>query len=569
MAKSPVGSVAIPMKMKAHKHRPPWMPPLLVLIGAIMLAIPPHALSSAASEAPSESYQLEPSWWEGLISREGKTYYPLILVIEEVYPDHSFIGHMKWNPNRRDIVAIEGSAEGNHLTFVDTVMLTGWPGNVTRIKRNIIITGNRMTGTNTDRAGVVTLTAERQPLDGQIMPEYTAKAMKADFQRWKTEVDMCRQAKHERQQQACWQSLALQTHVHVFCNEVSNFNDCKDKVLNRAGTQQGLSVAAKLAQVIQSFEEPDLEGLLKEAEALVGRISAVHGAARWEAVKQSSLAFTKLEQALRRSDAKRHEPFKERFHNLSVAYMPFIESLSEEQRFLLAMYTMATVQTGKEQAAEQACGDGDAQACAVAGTSQYKKGQWTEARDSLSKACEGKDEQGCFGLAILEAVNGDQRKARKDFQTLCTARSAYTISSCSKLERIVSALSGDHNLAHAPAPENLQEALTIPFILLNSADEGQRLVGEGMAYLLGIERPVEFKKADLLFADAASRGVDVFRWQSDVASEIHKAKKHSRFSGMQVWAEIKGSILNQRICAWNKLSEFQHQATCTYIFKEL
>ncbi len=569
MGKRPAHSVDTPMKMKARTHRLSWIPPLLVLIGAIMLPIPPHALSSTAPEEPSESYQLAPSWWEGLISREGKTYYPLILVIEEVYPDHSFIGHMKWNPNGRDIVAIEGSAEGSHLTFVDTVMLTGWPGNITRIKRNVIITGNRMTGTNTNLPGVVTLTAERQPLDGQITPEYTAKAMKADFQRWKTEVDMCRQAKHERQQQACWQSLALQTHVQVFCNEVSNFNNCKEKVLDRTETQPRLSVAARLAQVIQSFEEPDLEVFVKEAEALVGQISAVHGAARWEAIKQSSLAVTKLEQAVRRSDPMRHEAFKERLHNLSVAYAPFIEPLSEEERFLLAMYTMATVHTGKDRAAEQACGDGDAQACAVAGASQYRKGQWTEVRDSLSKACEGKNERGCFGLAILEAVNGDQRKARKDFQTLCTTRSAYTISSCSKLDRIVSALSGDHNLAHAPAPDKLQEVLPLPFMLVNSADEGQRLVGEGMASLLGMNRPVEFEKADLLFAEAASRGVDVFRLQSEVASELLKARTQTQFSGMQVWAEMKSSLLNQRICAWHKLSEFQHHTTCTYLFKEL
>ncbi len=552
----------------------PWMPLLLVLIAAIVLAIPTHALTGPASVEQPEPYQLEPSWWEGLISRDGRTHYPLILVIEEVSPDHSFIGHMKWNPNGLDVVAIEGSAEGNHLTFIDTVMLTGGPGNVTGIKRDVLITGNRMTGTNTNMPGVVTLTAERQPWDGQAMPEYNAKAMKADFQRWKAEIAICRQAKQASQRELCWHSLAFQTQIPVFCNEVSDSVRCKEKIHGRQVKEWSPSVAEAIARRMKSVqsEEPNFEVLLKETETLLDRLSAAKDEARWGLIKQFSLSPVDLRQplnALRQSDPTKYDTLVERFDRLHMAFAPFINALSEEQRYLLVMYGATAVQAKKEQVAAGACEEEDARACTFMGHSQYVKGLWAEAKDSYSKACVGKDEDGCFGLAILEAVNGDPYKARKDFQMLCAARTAHSFSSCHRLEQILNALSGNENLTHTPAPEKLREVLTIPFTLLNSADEGQRIVGEGMAYLLGIERPVDFKKADLLFADAASRGVDVFRWQSDVASEIRNAKKHSRYSGMHVWAEMKGSLLNQRLCAWNRLSEFQHQTTCTHLFKEM
>ena len=561
-----------PMNQHKEKRWTPWMLLILVLSYTIVCATPICSFSNADPSGPVETYQLQPSRWEGLISREGKTYYPLLLVIEEVYPDHSFIGHMKWNPNGMDLVAIEGSAEGNHLTFVDTIMLKGWPGNVTGIKRDVLITGNHMRGTNASMPAVVTLEAEQRPFDEQDLPEYGAKAMKADFQRWKAEIATCRHAPQPGQREICWHSLAFQTQVAVFCNEVSDLERCRTKIQGGQRKEWSPAVAVAIARRMKSIESvvPDLEVLLKQAETMLERISAANDETRWDLIKQYSISLPGFQQpsaALRQSDPKKYDALMQRFDRLSVAFAPFINALSEEQRYLLALYGMTAVQATKERVAAAACEEAEAQSCMFMGHAQYAKGLWVEAKDNYAKACEGKDEDGCLRLAMLEAVNGDPHEAHKDFKMLCTGRTIRNYASCHRLDQLLHALPGQENLMYAPAPNNLQEIAKLPFTLLSSTDEAQRMVGEGMAYFLGIERPVDFQKADRLFVNAASRGIDVFRYQSDVASEIQNSKTHRGYSDIRVWAAMKVGLLNQRICAWNRLSEFQQQFTCTHVFK--
>lgn len=492
LEKKRVRSVITLTKKKAHKNGSPWMLPLLMLIGAIVLAIPTHALSNTAPLEQSEGYQLEPSWWEGLISREGRTFYPLILVIEEVYPDHSFIGHMKWNPNRKDIVAIEGSAEGNHLTFIDTVMLAGWPGNVTGIKRDVIITGNRMTGTNTNMNGVVTLTAERRPFDEQLMPEYSAKAMKADLQRWKTEMEMCRQAKLARQREACWQSLALQTHVHVFCNEVSDKGGCQEKVLSQQGNQQSLSVAASLAQVIKSLD-PESKLLLKDAEA-PGNKANDQSLGRRIAEAQRKIRTATPEERVRLQRE------IESFHQELMKLIP-----SDLPEFYLSNLEAAMPQHELE------CAAGNGKSCYEPGKTQANIFDIPDAKKTLAQGCDKGTWQGCLWLSALEIRSGDPEKARALYKTACETLPNGDINHCGDLDDLLRSLPPNTNVTQALFPTKYKAKFTKLEEFLQSSNLAMRTFGEGLTFFLAVDRRGDTLRAYEYFKRAASQGLNIAR----------------------------------------------------------
>jgi len=480
------------MKIRAPKNGPPWMPPLLILITAIMLALPTHALPGSAPVEHPEAYQLEPSWWEGLISRDGRTHYPLILVIEEVYPDHTFIGHMKWNPNGLDVVAIEGSVEGNHLTFIDTVMLAGWPGNVTSIKRDVIITNNRMTGTNTKIPGVVTLTAERRPWDQQAMPAYTAKAMKADLQRWKTEMDICRQAKLARQREACWQSLALQTHVHVFCSEVSDSGGCQKKVLSQECNHQSRTVAASLAQVIKSLD-PESKLLLKDAEAPGNKANDQSLGRRIAEAQRKIRTATPEERVQLQREI-------ESFHQELMKLIP-----SDLPEFYLSNLEAAMPQHELE------CAAGNGKSCYELGKTQANIFDIPDAKKTLAQGCDKGTWQGCLWLSALEIRSGDPEKARALYKTACETLPNGDINRCGDLDDVLRLLPPNTNVTQALFPTKYKAKFTKLEEFLQSSNLAMRTFGEGLTFFLAVDRRGDTLRAHEYFKRAASQGLNIAR----------------------------------------------------------
>lgn len=101
--------------------------------------------------SPAPAYRLEPSSWTGYIQYGSMTHH-FTLVISEVVPNPAsngsrvaFRGYIDWGPHGR--LKIEGTAEGNHLQFVETAFLIGSAEGGLGNRWDVHITGDQMAGT--------------------------------------------------------------------------------------------------------------------------------------------------------------------------------------------------------------------------------------------------------------------------------------------------------------------------------------------------------------------------------------------------------------------------------------
>lgn len=206
----------------------------MVLIAGIILIPVSKKIEWPLFGTPSldPQFKLTPSVWEGAITYKD-TDYAFTLVFEEVEQRGNLLGYMDWpaqggGPHAR--LVVEGTATGNHLEFEDTEFIIGDNTLGVFDKKDVWISGKRMTGT--DKNGTATLKAHRTSLSPPVASAMTAigfRARKKTFEAsWGKHIRVCQDIERAAQglnvgkrgetlASTCWKELAKEAKELTFC----------------------------------------------------------------------------------------------------------------------------------------------------------------------------------------------------------------------------------------------------------------------------------------------------------------------------------------------------------------
>jgi hypothetical protein len=484
-------------------------------------------------------------------------------VIEEVNPDHGFIGYMEWNGPPPATLAIEGKANGNHLEFVDTVFLVGDENGGTGDGKDVRIKGDRMIGT--DKNGTASLRAQRQSWTPTEPNPNGATTMKAHYTKWKQDVDVCRNRVGSPVED-CWRALAQQARTTVFCNEIVHGTvrrACKNSVPGQIVAQntapsalpsEASRVRAPSVQNTPKEADVDFEKLLREIEGLQAKWAQAtrerHGSLYLEIVGKMQ-EVTAAELMLRRVNPGKLEQLTrelgERTRAVSEFYQRMFEGMSgDEQRQIIL-----DVLKQHEDKRDRLCEQGNADACVAVADERFKEDKWQEAKQLYAAACAKGVDKGCFGQVRAEAIDGDPSIARSLFKRLCDRERSLV--DCFHLEMspatLVGALPPNTNLVHAPLPDGVREKLKLPQAFFQDADPGKRLFGEGLKKFFGMDGPVDFAQAERAFLQAQLQGMDVPQALLQAASDVgHSGGGGTYPYQTTAWAKVKQAVLYKKAC---------------------
>ena len=241
-----------PKTKKYIKHKNPPAPALkwimAMIVGIILIPISKKIeWPQFGSPSLDPHYQLMPSVWDGAITYKDRKYI-FTLVFEEVDQQGKLLGYMDWPaqdglPHIR--LLVEGTATGNHLEFEDTEYIIGVNTGAVYDKKDVWISGKRMTGT--DKNGTATFDARKTSLSPPSASATTAVGFRAHKKAlvatWGKHMRVCQdldRVEGGRLVSACWSELAKEAKEVTFCMKTSERDrfECAIDVLWDTGDWQ-------------------------------------------------------------------------------------------------------------------------------------------------------------------------------------------------------------------------------------------------------------------------------------------------------------------------------------------
>ena len=219
---------------KRHRQMSPLFKWAMVLLAGIILIPISKKIDWPLFGTPSLNphYTLTPSVWEGAITYKNAEY-TFTLVFEEIGPNGNLIGYMDWPPQAEmghSRLVVEGTANGNHLEFEDTDHIIGNNVQGSYDKKDVWISGNRMTGT--DKNGTATLKARRATAPPPSPDGKTAIGFRANQKAWAAAwgkyMRVCQdlgRVEEGKMAGSCWMDLAKEAKEVSFCSKASEQRD--------------------------------------------------------------------------------------------------------------------------------------------------------------------------------------------------------------------------------------------------------------------------------------------------------------------------------------------------------